>query len=254
MGVRTAPLPVIRFQDVFRDHGNPERTYVLGRVMLYAAHEVKTALTVIDLILDAVRRQAASGHAPDPSDVEIAQAALRRAGALLEEILAYGSGRTLRRARLDLAEVVRSVADMLRVVARGNAETGHPVQIVERSAGPGPVIQGDRALLEASLVNLSFNSLQALGTRGGTVWLEVTCDAGVAEVRIRDTGPGLGDLAPEEVFRPYRSSREGGTGLGLSIARAGIEAHGGTLTLRNVAEGGAEAVLRLPLSGADRNP
>jgi signal transduction histidine kinase len=43
-----------------------------------------------------------------------------------------------------------------------------------------------------------------------------------------------------------RSRDTGGTGLGLSIARDVAQAHGGSLTLRNRAEGRLIAELRLP--------
>jgi signal transduction histidine kinase len=54
------------------------------------------------------------------------------------------------------------------------------------------------------------------------------------------------------VFEPFyrlessRSRDSGGTGLGLSIARDIAQAHGGTLTLRNLPGSGLEAVLHLP--------
>jgi signal transduction histidine kinase len=58
----------------------------------------------------------------------------------------------------------------------------------------------------------------------------------------------------EKVFEPFyrvegsRSRETGGTGLGLTIAKSVAEAHGGSLVLRNRAEGGLEAVLVLPRS------
>jgi signal transduction histidine kinase len=52
-----------------------------------------------------------------------------------------------------------------------------------------------------------------------------------------------------EPFYRLESSRNrdtGGTGLGLSIARDVVQAHGGSLTLRNRPEGGLIAELRVP--------
>ena len=63
------------------------------------------------------------------------------------------------------------------------------------------------------------------------------------------------DRELERVFEPFyrleasRSRDTGGTGLGLSIARQIAQAHGGTLTLHNLAQGGLEAALVLPRSG-----
>jgi len=71
-------------------------------------------------------------------------------------------------------------------------------------------------------------------------------------IRVEDEGPGVPPDEVEKVFEPFyrvESSRNrdtGGTGLGLSIARDIAQAHGGTLTLRNLPERGLEAMLTLP--------
>jgi signal transduction histidine kinase len=71
-------------------------------------------------------------------------------------------------------------------------------------------------------------------------------------MRIRDHGPGIPEPELERVFEPFyrlegsRSRNTGGTGLGLSIARKIAQAHGGTLRLRNLKDGGLEAALALP--------
>jgi protein-histidine pros-kinase len=58
----------------------------------------------------------------------------------------------------------------------------------------------------------------------------------------------------EKVFEPFyrveasRNRETGGTGLGLTIARSVADAHGGRLTLQNLAGGGLEARLTLPRS------
>ena len=74
-------------------------------------------------------------------------------------------------------------------------------------------------------------------------------------IRVRDRGPGIPEQELERVFEPFyrvegsRGRGTGGTGLGLSIARNIAQLHGGTLVVRNVVEGGLEAVLTLPRSG-----
>jgi signal transduction histidine kinase len=55
------------------------------------------------------------------------------------------------------------------------------------------------------------------------------------------------------VFEPFvrleqsRSRSTGGAGLGLSIARNVAESHGGRLTLETAPDGGARAVVVLPV-------
>jgi len=72
------------------------------------------------------------------------------------------------------------------------------------------------------------------------------------EIHVSDRGPGIPDEKLNEVFEPFhrleesRNRETGGTGLGLSIARTIARAHGGELTLRNIPDGGLEAILVLP--------
>ena len=75
-------------------------------------------------------------------------------------------------------------------------------------------------------------------------------------IRILDEGPGIPEEDIEKAFEPFfrgetsRSRATGGTGLGLGIARNIARAHGGDLSLRNRPEGGIEAMLTLPRTGA----
>ena len=106
--------------------------------------------------------------------------------------------------------------------------------------------QGKPLALKRCLANLLHNAIQ-YGREA-----HVTIEDGTALViRLRDRGPGIPAEALEKVFEPFfrlessRSRDTGGTGLGLSIARDIAQAHGGTISLQNVA-GGLEATLALP--------
>ena len=54
-------------------------------------------------------------------------------------------------------------------------------------------------------------------------------------VLIEDNGPGLTN--PANLFVPFYTTKKSGSGVGLVLARQIAEAHGGTLELRNRADG-----------------
>ena len=64
---------------------------------------------------------------------------------------------------------------------------------------------------------------------------------------VADTGPGIPPDRLKEVFQPFVTTKSSGMGMGLSIARTIVEAHRGTITADNQADGGAVFRVRLPL-------
>lgn len=68
-------------------------------------------------------------------------------------------------------------------------------------------------------------------------------------LEIRDNGNGFPEDKLELVFEKfYRlpNSKTGGTGLGLSIAKGFVEAHNGTIELKNNPQGGACFTIKIP--------
>ena len=82
--------------------------------------------------------------------------------------------------------------------------------------------------------------------------LEVTCEQvdDNAVVEIRDFGNGIPEEDLVRVFDPFFTTKPvgKGTGLGLYISYNIAEEHGGSLQVKNHAEGGAVFTLTLPLS------
>jgi signal transduction histidine kinase len=122
---------------------------------------------------------------------------------------------------------------------------GADVTVAGRALQP---FVGKAQALKRCLTNLIANAVN-FGTRAG---ITVEDDAAALTIRVRDAGPGIPAQELERVFEPFyrlessRNRDSGGTGLGLSIARDIAEAHGGSLTLANLPQGGLEATLTLP--------
>jgi two-component system nitrogen regulation sensor histidine kinase NtrY len=113
---------------------------------------------------------------------------------------------------------------------------------------PGPVIeiQGDRDQLEQVLINLLGNAVDASLETGGGVGVSWNRSGSHLEVLIQDEGPGLSNTA--NLFVPFFTTKPGGSGIGLVLSRQIVEAHGGSLDLRNRTPGpGCEARLLLPV-------
>jgi signal transduction histidine kinase len=117
-----------------------------------------------------------------------------------------------------------------------------------------PALDGEGARLEQALENLLANAIQH-APPGSSVRVRAAPDVldGRPAMRctVEDDGPGIAPEDMERLFDPFFSRRKGGTGLGLSIVHRVAEAHGGTVTAENRAQGGARFTLFLPLGPSD---
>jgi two-component system sensor histidine kinase KdpD len=73
------------------------------------------------------------------------------------------------------------------------------------------------------------------------------------EIQVVDQGRGIDVAEQQQVFASFYRGRDSGnvpgTGMGLAIARTLIEAHGGSIGVRNQPGQGAAFTVRLPAGG-----
>ena len=148
-------------------------------------------------------------------------------------------------ATVDLAEIIRDVAELYEPVAeRQNVEMS--VRLV-----PGISLPGNRDLLFQAVTNLVDNAIKFSQT-GGQVELQLSRTADRVRVTVEDQGPGIPKEARERVLeRFYRleSSRTTpGSGLGLSLVAAVAQLHDGQVVLEDN-EPGLRVVLELSTMG-----
>lgn len=114
-------------------------------------------------------------------------------------------------------------------------------------------VMGSAGQLQQVMMNLLQNAFDALAqTASPVVWVTLERDGAQVRVSVRDNGPGI---APEHllrIFDPFFTTKPvgKGTGLGLSISYGIVEQHGGQLSARNAAQGGAEFTLVLPCAAS----
>jgi len=121
---------------------------------------------------------------------------------------------------------------------------------VTLDAAADAAVDGDPLLLQRAVGNLLDNALD-FSPQGATIEVALTRRGRLAEVSVRDHGPGIPDYADQKIFEKFYSlarpgSQRKSTGLGLPFVREIAALHQGRITLRNAEGGGAVAVLTLP--------
>lgn len=170
---------------------------------------------------------------------------LSEANESLADLMAPGrQAGTRMSSTIDLHAIVEQALE----TCRGLLESRHVR--VENQVQRGVAADLDAGTLDAVLVELIQNAIQAMPTRGGSLVLIGSSDP--PRLTIRDSGPGIPALLRERVFEPRFSTRAGGHGLGLSDVRQLLHAAGGSIRIGAAPYGGGEIHIDLPASQGGR--
>jgi two-component system NtrC family sensor kinase len=117
-----------------------------------------------------------------------------------------------------------------------------------------PPVQADIQQLNHLFMNIILNAAQSMEGKGKlTLKTYQISNTGNICIEISDSGPGIPPDVLPHVFEPFFTTKEEGkgTGLGLSLAYGIVENHGGRITARNKADGGAVFCITLPVASGD---
>lgn len=207
------------------------------QLLLDVSHELRSPITRMKVALELV---------PD-SDARARLAAdVREMEAMVTELLELErlrDGRSIRKQRLDLARLARSIASSF--------AGRHPeVRVVPSTEKID--VDADARMFEVVLRNLIDNAVTHSLPESGPVAVEVSRHDGNVTVTVSDDGPGIPEPDAAHIFEPFyrvdrsRSRRTGGYGLGLSICKRVVESHGGRIDVLPRRPRGTTFVVRLP--------
>ena len=120
---------------------------------------------------------------------------------------------------------------------------------VERRYESVPPLRGDPDKLQQLFLNLFLNAVDAMPDGGRlTVSMALAGDREL-DVRVADTGVGIGSREVEKLFEPFFTTKPAGrgSGLGLVVAKGIVVDHGGHIEVRSEVGTGTEFLIRLPL-------
>jgi PAS domain S-box-containing protein len=218
------------------------------------SHELRNPLAPIRNSLHILARAA-----PDSETARRAHAVIERQTAhmtrLVDDLLdatRISRGKIqLRRAVLDLGDLVRHSAEDLRALF---VEAG--IDLALELAAEPLWVDGDATRLTQSLGNLLHNSLK-FTNRGGKVRVSLVREGQDALLRVRDTGAGMDPETMQSLFEPFAQAERtldrsrGGLGLGLALVKALVALHGGQVSAHSDGlNQGATFAVRLPLASA----
>lgn len=236
-----------------------EKLAAVGQLVSGVAHELNNPLQGVlgyaELML------AARPSALDTEELTAIRDNANRAAGIVRNLMTFAGRTSSARGWQQINRVVRDA-----VAGREpHLQTGG-IDLRLELADRLPLVYLDQARLEDVLVNLIQNAEAAILSRRGATprpagmpqpWQgEIVIatrghgDAGRILIEVADNGSGLRDEDLRRVFDPFFTTREvgQGTGLGLSVCYGIVREHGGRITARNAAAGGAIFTIELPVT------
>lgn len=235
-----------------------EKLAAVGQLVSGVAHELNNPL-------QGVLGYAELMLATKPSSLE--QEELRairdnanRAAGIVRNLLTFAGRNTTARGWQQINRIVRDA-----IATRETQLHAIGVDLTLDATDRLPLVYVDHTRLEDVIVNLIQNAEAAIASRRDgkslsrgvperargeiriTTRMETNPDRIFVEVA--DNGSGLKEEDLSRVFDPFFTTREvgQGTGLGLSVCYGIVREHGGQITARNGAVGGAVLTIELPV-------
>ncbi len=193
----------------------------------------------------------------------------KKAGKLIEQLLAYSGQRIFRFRPVDVNAVL---GDMAREIG---AAPSHGKVVRFRYQRDLPLISGDPAQLRRLTANLVANAEESLPERGGEIRVavgEMICSADYLEgnrlnnrlqpgryvfIDVIDSGAGMDEETRSRLFEPFFTTKDLGRGMGMSEVMGIVEGHGGGIFVTSRVGRGTTVRTLLPVvapSASDSSP
>jgi signal transduction histidine kinase len=207
-----------------------------------ASHQLKTPVAIARGIADLMRH--GDGGTSLDGDISDLVEELDRIARVADRLLLLA---VAERADAFEREPVEIEDLLVGVVRRWSRAAARDWQVDVLSEG---VVMADRERLDAAFDAILENAVQATGI-GDVVAVLARADGNVAVIEVADSGVGISTDDLPRVFDRFWGTHYGpaqrrGSGLGLPIARAIVEGHGGSVTIRSADACGTVVAVRLP--------
>ncbi len=228
-----------------RDKEEKEKTIKLYNTLLNSlSHELRTPIATIIGAVDTLKENKLSDTNKSELLEEIDKAS-SRLNRQVENLLNMSRLETgmlqLKQDWCDINELIYTVIQKITPLADNHTINFTPDEQL-------PLFKLDAGLMEEVIQNLVTNAI--LYTPKNTIIkIEASHQSDYCVVSVSDNGTGFPENEMQFAFdKFYRvpNTKTGGSGLGLSIVKGFVEAHNGTVTLKNNADSGAQFTVTIP--------
>jgi PAS domain S-box-containing protein len=120
------------------------------------------------------------------------------------------------------------------------------IKLEKKITGNLPKIKIDPAQIKMVLINLAYNSIDAM-PNGGEISISISKFKKVVLLEWKDTGTGISPEYAAKIFELFWTTKGRGFGLGLFLSKTIIEEHEGSISLDLRYKKGAKFTIKFPI-------
>jgi len=235
-----------------------ERLRALGQMASGIAHDINNAISPVALYTDSLSDTDLNLGETTREYLDVVRQAVKDVTHTVSRMREFyrQSSPDLALQPVDVNRVVPKIIDFTR--ARWSdipQQRGIVIHMSSELAPESPLLLGIESEVREALINLVFNSIDAMPDGGNlTLRTALVRDGNVPRVTIevQDTGIGMDEDTSKRCLEPFFTTKgERGTGLGLAMVYGIVQRHGGDIEITSVPNKGTTVSLSFPgTSGA----
>lgn len=222
-----------------------EKLASVGLLAAGVAHEINNPLEIIYNSLKYLKYHIF--HQELQEAVDDIQEEMTSIANIVSNLHAFSDNKQSTNEEVDVNAVIDNMLNLIRF----NAKYRH-ITIHFEPCNANILIRANKNEIKQVLLNLFKNSFEVMPL-GGEVFIKTmlvqTNGASLVQIQFKDTGPGISDENPDNIFLPFYSTKKGqehNLGLGLSVSYGIIKKYHGTISVENPDNSGCQFTITLP--------
>ncbi len=224
-----------------------EKLASVGLLAAGVAHEINNPLGIIYNYLSYIKYRFPDQHLHEA--IDNVHEEISSISTIVSNLHTFSDNKQLTIEEIHVNELIRSILNLIQHSAKYKHITIH-FEPYQEEIG----ITANKSEIKQVILNLLKNSFEAMSS-GGEIFIKtlpvIQDEDKVVHIIFQDTGPGVNDENPDNIFLPFYSTKKGtesNLGLGLSVSYGIIKKYHGTISVKNIKHSGCQFVISLPQS------